>query len=113
MGRSKSRAVRKVALIKARMRAGEDWVEIAVANISATGLMAKCPVPPVRGAEVEIRHRGAVITGQVVWSTATRFGMESAAPIDVDEFTAGSGLETRQAGDVPARRRLWHWRGQR
>lgn len=113
MGRSKTRAVRKVALIKARMRAGEDWIEIAVANVSATGLMAKCPAPPARGADVEIRRRGAVITGRVVWSTATRFGMESTGPIDVEEFTAGSGLEVRQAEDGPARKGLWHWRGLR
>lgn len=110
MGRSKSRAVRKVALIKAQMRVRDKWIEIAVGNVSATGLMAKCPVPPAPGAEVEIRRRGAVITGRVVWATATRFGMASAAPIDVEELTGVSGLQAQQVNDGPPRKRLWHWR---
>lgn len=110
MGRSKSRAVRKVALIKAQMRVLDEWTEIAVGNVSATGLMAKCPAPPAPGAEVEIRRRGTVIIGRVVWSTATRFGMASDAPIDVEELTAGSGLQIQQIHEGPSRKRLWHWR---
>lgn len=110
MGRSKSRAVRKVAPINAHMRAGEKWVEIALGNVSATGLMAKCSAPPARGAEVEIRRRGTVITGWVVWSTATRFGMASDAPIDVEELTGASGLQAQKADEAPSRKWLWHWR---
>jgi hypothetical protein len=102
--------VRKVALIKAQMRAGDDWIEIAVGNISATGLMAKCAAPPAPGTEVEIRRRGSIVRGRVVWSTATRFGMASDEPIDVGELTAGSGLQVPQVEEGPSRKRLWHWR---
>lgn len=110
MGRPTSRAVRKVALIKAQMRAGTEWIEIAVGNVSATGLMAKCSAPPASGAEVEIRRRGTVITGRVVWSTATRFGMVSDDPIDVEELTGVSGLQAQKADEGPSRKWLWHWR---
>lgn len=110
MGRTTSRAARKVALIKAHLRAGENWIEIAVGNVSATGLMARCPAPPASGTEVEIRRRGTIITGRVVWSTATRFGMASDAPIDVEELTGSSDLQVQQSSDAPARKRLWHWR---
>jgi hypothetical protein len=110
MGRSKSRAVRKVALIKAHLRAADEWIEIAVGNVSASGLMAKCPVPPAPGTEVEIRRRGTVITGRVVWSTATRFGMASDQPIDVEELTGASGLQAQKADEGPSRKWLWHWR---
>lgn len=110
MGRSKSRAARKVALIKAHMRSADEWVEIAVGNVSVSGLMARCPAPPAVGAAVEIRRRSTVITGHVVWSTATRFGMASDAPIDVEGLTGVSGLEVQQAKEAPSRKRLWHWR---
>lgn len=110
MGRPTSRAVRKVALIKAQMRAGTEWIEIAVGNVSATGLMAKCSAPPASGAEVEIRRRGTIITGRVVWSTATRFGMVSDEPIDVEELTGVSGLQAQKADEGPSRQWLWHWR---
>lgn len=92
------------------MRRADEWIEIAIGNVSATGLMAKCPAPPATGTEVEIRRRGMVIHGRVVWSTATRFGMESAEPIDVEELTGISGLETKAVTESPARRGLWHWR---
>jgi hypothetical protein len=102
--------VRKIAPIKAQMRAGDDWIEISVGNISATGLMAKCAAPPAPGTELEIRRRGSIVTGRVVWSTATRFGMASAEPIDVEALTAGSGLQVQQIDEGPSRKRLWHWR---
>lgn len=110
MGRPKTRAVRKVALIKAHMRAAEEWIEIAIGNVSTSGLMAKSPAPPSPGAEVEIRRRGTVITGRVVWATATRFGMVSDRPIDIDELTGASGLQAQKADDGPSRKWLWHWR---
>jgi hypothetical protein len=113
MGRPKSRAQRKVALIKAHLRRGDGWIEIAVGNISTTGLMAKCPTPPAPGTEVEIRRRGSVIAGRVVWATATRFGVHSAVPIDVEEFTAESGLTAKHADAGPTRSGLWHWRQSR
>lgn len=110
MGRTKPRAVRKVALIKAHLRAGDEWIEISVGNISATGLMAKCAKPPAPGSAVEIRRRGSVITGRVAWATATRFGMASDQPIDVEELTGASGLQVQKADEGPARKWLWHWR---
>lgn len=113
MGRTKSRAQRRVALVKAHLRRGDSWIEIAIGNISVTGLMARCPVPPTVGAEVEIRRRGAVIRGRVVWATATRFGVASTALIDVEEFTADSGLAAREADARPQRPGLWHWRRER
>lgn len=85
-------------------------MEIAIGNVSATGLMAKCTAPPGPGTEVEIRRRGSVITGRVVWSTATRFGMAGHEPIDVEELTGASGLQVQKADDGPSRKRLWHWR---
>jgi hypothetical protein len=54
-----------------------------------------------------------VVTGRVVWATATRFGLESDAPIDVEEFMAESGLAVRQADARPQRLGLWHWRKER
>ena len=58
---------------------------------------------------MEIRRRGAIIKGEVVWSTRTRFGLRSDEPIDVDALTAESDLKVTPArGDEPARRVLAH-----
>jgi hypothetical protein len=46
----------------------------------------------------------------VVWSTATRFGMASDQPIDVEELTGASGLQAQKADEGPSRKWLWHWR---
>lgn len=65
------------------MRLGDDWVEVGVGNASPTGLMVKFADGPATGTQVELRRRGMVITGEVVWSTPTRFGLRSFEAIDV------------------------------
>lgn len=111
MAQSQTRAQRKTAFIKAHLRQGEDWLDITIGNISTSGLMAKCQKHPLLGTNIEIRRRGIVIKGQVVWSTPTRFGLRSFEQIDVDAVTAVSGISvdlTRT--EEPSRRGLWHWR---
>lgn len=93
------------------MRDGEEWLEITIGNISSSGLMVKSPVTPPIGTNVEIRRRGAVIIGEIVWAARARFGLKSSQPIDVGALTAGSGLDTnKNRHDEPARNALWHWR---
>lgn len=74
------------------MRVKGAWVEVAIANISASGLMVRSALAPSMGAEVELQRRGLTIKGVVVWSSSTRFGIRSFEPIDVQALSAHSGL---------------------
>jgi hypothetical protein len=74
------------------MRAGEEWAEVNLINVSAQGVMVRSSRNPEVGTDVEIRHRGVTITGNVVWATTTRFGLRSYGDIDVAALTAHSDL---------------------
>lgn len=97
------RPERRLTFIKAQMRVGEQWQEVTLANVSATGVMVRCAETPDVGCRVEIRHRGVTICGEVAWSTATRFGLKSPETIDLSALTAQSSLqlERRRAERVP------------
>src|SRR5687767_11108892 len=90
---ARARAERKLAFVKAHMRADDAWTEITIANVSSTGIMVKCLEPPAVGSEVELRRRGTTITGQVVWATPHRFGVHSFGEIDCDTLLAHSELQ--------------------
>ena len=93
------------------MRDEDAWTEVTIGNISVSGLMVKCQEPPPVGSQVELRRRGVVINGRVVWSRRSRFGLQSTEPIDVDALTAQSGLTANQSqAETLPRRGLWHWR---
>ncbi len=75
------------------MRTGELWQEVTLANVSASGLMVKSAEAPAVGSQVEIRHRGVTISGEVVWTTRSRFGVRSVEEIDLSALTAHSDLQ--------------------
>ncbi len=110
------RAPRKFSTIKAKMRRDDEWLDVQIANMSASGLMIRCQDPPEKGAAVHIQRRGTAITGTVVWATPTRFGMTSDRPIDCEELQSNLFAQPdRRAidrGDAPRRKtglRLWPW----
>jgi hypothetical protein len=108
------RPLRKLTSIKAQMRVGDEWTEVGLANASTQGLLVKSSRAVEVGSEVEIRHRGVVITGLVVWATATRFGLESFNEIDLTALTARSDLQPDrrliERAPPTTRRLLARWR---
>ena len=105
-----SRTSRRTVFVKAQMRDDLDWAEIGIGNISNTGMMVKCSHPPTIGAEVEIRRRSVRIIGRVMWTSRSRFGLQSNEPIDVETLLQGAGLQPKQAETSrPPKPRLWHW----
>jgi hypothetical protein len=103
MFRLSRRPQRKFTSIKAQMRVGDEWCEVSLANLSSHGAMVKGAASPEVGSEVEIRHRGAGIRGEVVWATRTRFGLRSSEEIDLSSLTAQSDLQPdrRQTDRAP------------
>lgn len=112
MFRKFKREKRRVVFVTARMRAGDEWPEIGIGNISPGGFMAKSSSPPDVGEKVEVRHRGLAITGRVAWVSGRRFGVEASQPIDTESLLASSELGGKASGvaEPQARKWLWHWR---
>ena len=77
---------------KACMRAGEEWPEISIGNVSSGGFMAKFDALPAVGETIEVRHRGLIIFGRVTWVKRRRFGVEASEPIDLEALFAKSDL---------------------
>ena len=110
--RRPSRAERRITFTKAHLLVGDQWIEIGIGNVSETGLMARSAQLPTVGTEVEIRRRGTVIYGYVVWSANSRFGVSSQTPIDVDGLLAGSDLQRRSVAEHPEsslHSNFWKW----
>lgn len=110
MSKLHPREPRRQTFIKAHMSVAGEWVEVGIANVSSTGLMVKFPGGPKVGMTVELRRRGMLITGEVVWWTATRFGVRSFEPIDHAALVE-SGLQTDISDMAPPNPDAgWHWR---
>ena len=108
-----TRPNRMLAFLRAQMRVGDEWVEVGIANVSATGLMVKCTYAPEAGSRIEIRRRGVAIAGKVVWAMHSRFGVETDDVIDRAALFARSHLQAdrRIAARDHAGRRGWpRWR---
>lgn len=104
------RAPRRQVFGKAHLLIEGEWVEVSLANVSATGVMVKFPGGLPVGTRIELRRRGLAIAGEVVWSTSTRFGVRSFEEIDQSALL-DTGLQPKVAEKpLPARKRIWHWR---
>ena len=89
-----------------------NWIEISLINVSSHGAMVRSMIQPAPGSKVEIRRRGSRITGEVVWATATRFGIRTTEKIDLDALTAKSELQPERRSNerpVSSRRARARW----
>jgi hypothetical protein len=77
----KQREQRQKVMIRARMRAGVAWHDVAILNLSKGGLGIQAADPPLRGAYVEICRGRHVIIARVMWTKGHRAGLKSQDPI--------------------------------
>lgn len=97
---AEGRASRRVAFIDAKLRAGDEWRDVQIRNVSDTGMLVRVSEPPAAGEPVEIRRRGCCITGLVVWCTRSRMGVKADHAIDLERLTAHSGIGQRASDAV-------------
>lgn len=98
------RSPRRVAFINAKLRAGDEWLDVQIRNVSEGGLLVRVSEPPAVGEPVEIRRRGCCITGLVVWCTRSRMGVKADHAINLERLTADSGIGQRESEvkhDIP------------
>jgi hypothetical protein len=90
---------RRLVHLDCQYRAGENaWAPAVICNISAQGLMIKCPEPPGKGLPLEINLNGYVMSGEVAWALGGRFGLRGTGQIDlraVQEISRESSVGRR------------------
>lgn len=91
----RQREERVKVLIPSRMRAGGQWMDITIHNVSSRGLMAGCDQPPASGGYVEIRRGTITIVGRVMWSKGRFFGLKSQDRLSVKALVDEPRLASR------------------
>lgn len=91
------REARRPVVLNARMRTERGWCDITIRNVSSSGFMAQCSLPPRRGHYIEVWRGETCIVGYVVWSSGGRFGARSQAKIDIPALMANRPAGTRGA----------------
>ena len=84
----KQREQRQKVMVRARMRSGAAWHDVAILNLSRGGLGIQAADPPLRGAYVEICRGRHVIIARVMWTKGHRAGLKSQDPIWTESLLA-------------------------
>lgn len=100
-------------LVRARMRAGSDWGDVVIHNMSSRGLLATSDPICRPGTVVEIRRVHHVVIGRVVWQKGAYFGVRTQDPIDIQGIVSAKPpthkpvrSDAPGAGDRRAERRV-------
>jgi len=85
----KNREARHTVLLPARMRAGNDWAEVSIHNVSAHGMLLQAVNTPRPGTYLEIRRATQVIIARTVWAKGHFFGIRTQDVIDSQALARG------------------------
>jgi hypothetical protein len=97
----KPREERQKVMIRARMRAGVSWNDVAILDLSTRGLGIRAPDPPTRGTYVEICRGQHVIVARVMWTSGQRAGLQAQDVIWVQALV-NEPSNDRQAPPAPS-----------
>jgi hypothetical protein len=84
------REQRRKVLIRAKMRAGGQPIDVCIRDISSKGLMIQAHAPPARGTYVEIVGADYEVVGRVVWVRERRFGIRTREPMNILAMIGGA-----------------------
>ena len=98
----KQREQRQKVMIRARMRSGVAWHDVAILNLSKGGLGIQAADPPLRGAYVEICRGRHVIIARVMWTKGHRAGLKSQDPIWNESLLAEPSNDVSSPAASPA-----------
>ncbi len=84
----KPREPRHKVLVRARMKAGPEWHDTCILNISSRGMMMQAADPPVRGSYLEIRRGALVIVAKVMWTRGHRLGVRTQDVLPIDTIVS-------------------------
>jgi hypothetical protein len=98
----KKREARQRVNVPARMRAGSEWIDVSILNMSSRGLMAKTEAQVKAGTYVEVRRGRLMIIARIVWVRGGSFGMRSQDRIDVAAVVQEPRLTSRPSAPSAA-----------
>lgn len=73
-------------MLPARVRAGAQWSDACILNISSRGLMIQSGRAGPEGSVLELRRGNYVFTARVVWRDGARAGLQSDERLPVEEI---------------------------
>ena len=78
-------------MLPARLRAGAQWSDTCILNVSSHGLMIHSARAGPVNSLVELRRGEYVIIARVVWSEGARVGLQAADRLPLDEIVSAEG----------------------
>jgi hypothetical protein len=114
MGDSKSklgqrpRELRRRVVLPARLRAGAQWSDTCILNMSSRGLLIHTGRAAPKGSQVELRRGDHLIVARVMWRDGARLGLqaEERVPIeDIMSINQSQAFQDTATKDVPVDRR--------
>jgi hypothetical protein len=84
--KQRPRELRRRVVVPARVRAGAQWSDACILNISSRGLLIHSLWPAPKGSTVQVVRGDHLIVARVMWSEAGRSGLQSDERLPVDEI---------------------------
>lgn len=88
--KERPRELRRRVVLPARLRAGAQWSDACILNISSRGLMIQSGRAGPTGSRVELRRGKHVIVARVVWRDGARAGLASDERLPVEDIMSVS-----------------------
>jgi hypothetical protein len=92
----RSRELRRRVVLPARLRAGAQWSETCILNISSRGLLIHSGRPAPKGTQVELHRGDHVIIARVMWCDGVKVGLQVEEKLPVQEIIAAGPSRTLQ-----------------
>lgn len=93
---SRPRELRRRVVLPARLRAGAQWTDACILNISSRGLMIQSGRAGPKGSLVELRRGDHVIVARIVWREGARAGLQVEDRLPVEEIMSASQCKSLQ-----------------
>ena len=100
---NRPRELRRRVVLPARLRAGAQWSDTCILNISSRGLLIHSGSPAPKGSKVELRRGDHVIIARVMWRDGARVGLQAEEQLPIAEIMSlgHSGTLWLTAAETP------------
>lgn len=104
----RARELRRRVMLPARLRAGAQWSDTCILNISSRGLLIHSARAAPEGSTIELRRGDHVIVARVMWRDGARVGLQSDERLPVEQIMSLGQSQALQLtatnGAMPERR---------